>query len=79
VFIIATANREFQLTAGKFVPVSNVTMMNVCNTYSCMYTCMYVCMYICMYVCMYIRNNESVSETISHNSYHYVQLCRQKK
>ena len=29
-FIIATANKEFQLTAGKFVPVSNVTMMNVC-------------------------------------------------
>jgi hypothetical protein len=30
VFIIATANKEFHLTAGKFVPVSNVTMMNVC-------------------------------------------------
>ena len=29
-FIIATTNKEFQLTAGKFVPVSNVTMMNVC-------------------------------------------------
>jgi hypothetical protein len=29
-FIIAAANKEFQLTAGKFVPVSNVTMMNVC-------------------------------------------------
>jgi hypothetical protein len=29
-FIIATANKGFQLTAGKFVPVSNVTMMNVC-------------------------------------------------
>ena len=28
-FIIATANKGFQLTAGKFVPVSNVTMMNV--------------------------------------------------
>ena len=28
-FIIATANKKFQLTAGKFVPVSNVTMMNV--------------------------------------------------
>jgi hypothetical protein len=28
-FIIATANKEFTLTAGKFVPVSNVTMMNV--------------------------------------------------
>jgi len=30
-FIIATANKGFQLTAGKFVPVSNVTMMNVCK------------------------------------------------
>jgi len=29
-FIIATANKGFRLTAGKFVPVSNVTMMNVC-------------------------------------------------
>ena len=29
-FIIATANNEFQLTAGKFVSVSNVTAMNVC-------------------------------------------------
>jgi hypothetical protein len=28
-FIIATANKEFTLTAGKFVPVSNSTMMNV--------------------------------------------------
>ncbi|GFG34088.1 hypothetical protein Cfor_11250, partial [Coptotermes formosanus] len=28
-FIIATANKQFQLTAGKFVPVSNLTMMNV--------------------------------------------------
>ena len=31
VFIIATANKKFQLTAGKFVPVSNVTTLNVCN------------------------------------------------
>jgi len=30
-FIIAAANKGFQLTAGKFVPVSNVTMMNVCT------------------------------------------------
>ena len=29
-FIIATTNKEFKLTAGKFVPVSNVTTMNVC-------------------------------------------------
>ena len=28
-FIIAAANKEFQLTAGKFVPVSNLTMINV--------------------------------------------------
>jgi hypothetical protein len=28
-FIIATANKEFKLTAGKFVPVSNVTLLNV--------------------------------------------------
>ena len=46
-FIIATANKKFQLTAGKFVPVSNVTMMNVC-----MCVCMCVCMY-SIYVCMY--------------------------
>ena len=47
-FIIATANKEFQLTAGKFVPVSNVTMLNVC-------VCAYVCMYVFMYMCIYIR------------------------
>ena len=29
IFIIATANKEFTLTAGKFVPVSNKTMLNV--------------------------------------------------
>jgi hypothetical protein len=34
-FIIATANKEFQLTAGKFVPVSNVTTINV-RIYACM-------------------------------------------
>jgi hypothetical protein len=28
-FIITAANKEFTLTAGKFVPVSNKTMMNV--------------------------------------------------
>jgi hypothetical protein len=33
-FIIATANKEFTLTAGKFVPVSNKTMMNVSNCHS---------------------------------------------
>ncbi|XP_021920425.1 odorant receptor 2a-like [Zootermopsis nevadensis] len=30
-FIIAAANKEFTLTAGKFVPVSNKTMMNMMN------------------------------------------------
>jgi len=29
VVIIVTANNEFTLTAGKFVPVSNKTMMSV--------------------------------------------------
>ena len=29
-FIIATANKTSQLTAGKFVPVSNATTLNVC-------------------------------------------------
>jgi hypothetical protein len=29
IFIMATANKNFQLTAGKFVPVSNVTALNV--------------------------------------------------
>jgi hypothetical protein len=29
IFIIASANKEFTLTAGKFVPVSNKTMLNV--------------------------------------------------
>ena len=30
-FIIATANKGFRLTAGKFVPLSNVTTKNVCT------------------------------------------------
>lgn len=29
IFIIASTNKEFTLTAGKFVPVSNKTMLNV--------------------------------------------------
>jgi hypothetical protein len=29
-FIIATTNQQLQLTAGKFVPLSNVTTLNVC-------------------------------------------------
>jgi hypothetical protein len=33
-FIIATANKEFTLTAGKFVPVSNSTMMNASIWYT---------------------------------------------
>jgi hypothetical protein len=41
VFIIYTANKGFRLTAGKFVPVSNVTMMNVCRC---------VCVHVCMHV-----------------------------
>ena len=31
IFIIASANKNFQLTAGKFVPVTNVTALNVCT------------------------------------------------
>jgi len=67
IFIIATANKEFHLTAGKFVPVSNFTTKNVCicmiyvyvyermQVRMCMYDCTYVlCMYACMYVRMYI-------------------------
>ena len=49
-FIIATANKEFRLTAGKFVPVSNLTMMNVCMIYVCMYVCVYVCLFVCLFV-----------------------------
>jgi len=30
-FINSASNREFQLTAGKFVPVSNVTTLKVCT------------------------------------------------
>jgi hypothetical protein len=33
-YIIATAKKGFQLTAGKIVPVSNVATMKVC-TYQC--------------------------------------------
>ena len=33
--IIATANKVFQLTAGKSVPVSNLTMMNVGSKIVC--------------------------------------------
>ena len=60
-FIIATANKEFQLTAGKFVPVSNFTTKNVCvlgiyvQLYVRMYVYMYVRAFVCMYVCMYVR------------------------
>ena len=51
-FIIATANKMFHLTVGKFVPLSNVTMINVCNV--CMYVCMCVCMYESMYQYIYM-------------------------
>jgi len=54
-FIIATANKDFHLTAGKFVPVSNVTMLNVCM-HICMHICMYIYMYVCMYVCRIYSN-----------------------
>jgi hypothetical protein len=63
-FIIATANEGFHLSAGKFVPVSNVTTLNVCI---CMYVCMYVQhvwlfvrMYACMYVCIYVAINKVI-------------------
>jgi len=49
-FINATANKEFRLTAGKFVPVSNVTTMDVC-----MYLCINVCMYMC--ICLFVYMN----------------------
>ena len=48
-FIIATANKVFQLTAGKFVPVSNVTTLNVC-----MYVCMHAYIYIYIYIYIYM-------------------------
>jgi len=67
-FIIANTNKDFKLTAGKFVPVSNLTTMNVCmdvcmhvSMYECMYicmcmnVCMYVRKYVCKYACMYVR------------------------
>jgi len=53
-FIIATANKEFQLTAAKFVPVSNFTAMNVCIYVS---VCMYVCMYVRMYEFVHISSH----------------------
>jgi hypothetical protein len=57
-FIIATANEKFHLTAGKFVPVSNVTMMNV--SMNC------VLMYV-HYICMHIRGSiQNISEWCLH-------------
>jgi hypothetical protein len=60
-FIIATANNEFKLTAGKFVPVSNFTTKNVCmyvydvcTYYVYMYVRMYGCIRVCIYVCMFL-------------------------
>jgi hypothetical protein len=57
IFIIATANKQFRLTAGKFIPVSNETMMNV---RMCVYTYvhkMYILRtHVCIYVlCMYVH------------------------
>jgi hypothetical protein len=57
-FVTATANKELQLTAGKFVPVSNVTMMNVC-IYVCMYVCI-VLMYLRIYTYIYIYMFENM-------------------
>jgi hypothetical protein len=53
-FIIATANKEFRLTAGKFVPVSNFTAMSVC---------IYVC--VCVHVCMYLFIYQAIHENIN--------------
>jgi hypothetical protein len=44
-FIIATANKGIHLTAGKFAPLSNMTMMNVCT-------------YVRMYLHVYVENNQ---------------------
>jgi len=74
-FIIATANKEFRLTAGKFVPVSNFTTKNVCICMMYVYVyvrmqvrmCMYdlrtfcLCMYVRMYV--YLHTSELSSRT----------------
>jgi hypothetical protein len=57
-FIIATANKGLQLTAGKFVPVSNFTAMNVCIYVS-------VCMYVCMDLFIYPAIHENIN--VLHN------------
>jgi hypothetical protein len=59
-FIIAAANTQFQLTAGKFVPVTNVTMINV-RTYVCVYVCMGIDIYICVCVCVYLGGLEHMN------------------
>jgi len=57
-FIIATANKASQLTAGKFVPVSNVTMMNVCIIYIYVYKHVCVSTYIYIYINKYLGGLE---------------------
>ena len=47
-FIIATANKELQLTAGKICPAVK------CDHAKCMCVCVYVCMYAYLYVCIYM-------------------------
>ena len=63
-FVTAAANKELQLTAGKFVPVSNLTMMNVC-----MYACI-VCI-----VGVYLRVYIYIFIFIFENVKNYVLLC----
>ena len=65
-FILATANKVFQLTAGKFVPVSNVTMMNVCIIYVCMW---YIYIYIYGRVAIYVYSCVYSRIYISHYSH----------
>jgi hypothetical protein len=49
-FIIAAANKEFTLTAGKFVPVSNKTMMNVSTRYSVLSQCVHNAYWYILYI-----------------------------
>jgi hypothetical protein len=44
VFIIAVASKDFTLTAGKFVPVSRTTMLNVRLLEHCLQVVMHVCL-----------------------------------
>ena len=66
-FIIATANKGFQLTAGKFVPVSNVTTLNVC-----IYKFNYVIEQVMINTISYNipQRGNSIASTIQYNSRH---------